>query len=165
MATRNSEATFSTEDNVEIYPAKALPDLLPKTDYLVAALPHTPKTEGLLGKKELSMLPRDAIVVNIGRGAIINQSALFIALQTRSIAAAGIDVWYNYSKDEEARLHTQPADFPFYELDNIVMSPHRAGGLNTDDTERLRMTHLAVLLNAAAQGKEMPNRVNREKGY
>ena len=165
LATRYSIDLHQIEDGVDIYPSVALRSLLPKADFLVIALPHTPGTEGLLGENELALLPKDAVLVNIGRGAIIDQKALYEALKQCRIAGAGIDVWYNYPKDEDARAHTLPADHPFHELDNIVMSPHRAGGLNTDDTERLRMFHLAMLLNAEARGEEMPNRVDRVKGY
>jgi phosphoglycerate dehydrogenase-like enzyme len=165
LATRNSVESREFEDNIDIYSSSALRDLLPVTDFLVIALPLTTATEGLIGQDELALLPPEAILVNIGRGAIIDQAALYNALKQRRIAGAGIDVWYNYPKDEDARAHTLPANHPFHELDNVVMSPHRAGGLNTDDTERLRMSHLAVLLNAAAFGEEMPNRVDREKGY
>jgi phosphoglycerate dehydrogenase-like enzyme len=165
LPTRNSIGMQQIEDGGSIYPSGALLSLLPEADFLVVALPHTPGTEGLIGENELALLPKNAVLVNIGRGAIIDQAALYDALKQRRIASAGIDVWYNYPKDEESRANTLPADHPFHELDNIVMSPHRAGGLNTDDTERLRMSHLAVLLNAEAHGDEMPNRVDRAKGY
>lgn len=165
LATRNSVDSQQLEDGVHVFPSSALASLLPEADFLVIALPHTPITEGLIGQHEFALLPREAIIINIGRGAIIEQAALFDALKERRIAGAGLDVWYNYPKDEDARAHTLPADHPFHELDNIVMSPHRAGGLNSDDTERLRMSHLSVLLNAASRGEQMPNRVDRMKGY
>jgi len=165
FATRNSIRSQQVEDGVEIHPSSNLHSLLPQAEFLIIALPHTPATEGLIGESELALLPQNAILVNIGRGAIIDQSALFDALKNHRIAGAGIDVWYNYPKDDNTRADTRPADHPFHELDNIVMSPHRAGGLNTEDTERLRMSHLAVLLNAEARGEEMPNRVDPKKGY
>jgi len=165
LATRNSVESLENEDGVEIHPPGDLHSLLPKTDFLIIALPHTSATEGLVGKSELALMPEKSILVNIGRGAIIDQKALYDSLKQRRIAGAGIDVWYNYPRDEDSRANTTPTDHPFHELDNIVMSPHRAGGLNTDDTERLRMSHLSVLLNAAARGEEMPNRVDPEKGY
>ncbi|HUV15442.1 MAG TPA: 2-hydroxyacid dehydrogenase [Pelolinea sp.] len=165
MATRNSINFGQIQDNVNVYPSDKLHNLLPKTDYLIIALPHTERTEGMIGKKELALLPRHAVIVNIGRGAIIDQQALYFALRNHTIGAAGIDVWYNYPKDDLSKSNTKPAKYPFHELDNIVMSPHRAGGLNTDDTERLRMAHLAVLLNAAAKGEEISNRVDPLKGY
>jgi len=165
LATRYSVKSPQKEDGVEVYPANALRSLLPNIDYLIIALPHTPETDGQIGEQELNLLSPSCILVNIGRGAVIDQGALFHALKTKRIAGAGIDVWYNYPKNEESRMNTPPADYPFHELDNIVLSPHRAGGLNTDDTERLRVSHLAVLLNAQARGEEMPNRVDRQKGY
>lgn len=165
LATRNSVGSPISEEDVEIHPSSNLHGLLPQAEFLIIALPHTSVTEGLIGERELALLPRNAILVNIGRGAIIDQAALYDALINHRIAGAGIDVWYNYPKDDNARTATRPADHPFHELDNIVMSPHRAGGLNTEDTERLRMSHLAVLLNAEARGEEMPNRVDPKKGY
>ncbi|MCA9873270.1 MAG: hypothetical protein KC441_06435, partial [Anaerolineales bacterium] len=77
--------------------------------------------------------------------------------------AAGIDVWYIYPKEEADRPHTMPSAFPFHELDNVVMSPHRGG--QTLDSDRLRMGHLAQLLNCAARGEEMPNRLDLARGY
>ena len=119
----------------------------------------------MIGKNELALLPSHAVVVNIGRGDIIDQAALYSALKDQTIMAAGIDVWYNYPKNDLGQLNTPPADFPFNELDNIVMSPHRAGSLNQTDIEVMRMAHLADLLNQAARGIPMANLVDPEKGY
>ncbi|MEK6220627.1 MAG: hydroxyacid dehydrogenase, partial [Chloroflexota bacterium] len=77
--------------------------------------------------------------------------------------SAGIDVWYNYPTDTESRENTPPADFPFSELDNIVMSPHRGGGAT--EIEALRLKHLAELLNAFAQGKISKNQIDLDRGY
>jgi phosphoglycerate dehydrogenase-like enzyme len=72
-------------------------------------------------------------------------------------------VWYNYPRDEVAQTNTPPSQFPFRELDNVVLSPHRGGDEVGIDT--LRMQHLADLLNTAARGADMPNRVNLAAGY
>jgi phosphoglycerate dehydrogenase-like enzyme len=130
---------------------------------LVIALPLTPTTENLIGEAELALLPRGAVLVNVGRGPIVEAAALYNALREGHLKGAGIDVWYNYPPDPEARSHTPPADFPFYELKNIVMSPHRGGG--SEDSNMLRMLHLAELLNAAARGEMLPNRVDLDAGY
>jgi phosphoglycerate dehydrogenase-like enzyme len=151
------------ENGVAIHPAEALDDLLPETDALMICLPHTPETDGLIGAHRLARLPARAVLVNIGRGAIVDQQALYVALRDGTILAAGLDVWYNYPADSESRGATPVADYPFWELDNVVMSPHRAG--TTQDTDRLRMAHLAELLNAAARGETMPNRVDLRQGY
>jgi phosphoglycerate dehydrogenase-like enzyme len=165
MATRNSLISPLTEGNVQIFPSNHLHMLLSKADFLIVALPLTSLTKGLIGINELALLPSHAVVVNIGRGDIIDQAALYSALKEHTIMAAGIDVWYNYPKNDLDQLNTPPADFPFNELENIVMSPHRAGSLNQNDIEVLRMAHLADLLNQAAQGIPMANRVDPEKGY
>jgi len=165
LATRNSINSPLKEDSIQVFPANHLHNLLPKAEFLIVTLPLTPLTRGLIGKKELALLPNHAVVVNIGRGDIIDQKALYQALKKHATMAAGIDVWYNYPKNDEDQPNTPPADYPFHDLDNIVMSPHRAGSLNQTDIEVLRMTHLAELLNQAAQGTPMANRVDPEKGY
>ena len=68
-----------------------------------------------------------------------------------------------FSGSEKARKNTLPSEYPFHELPNVVLSPHRGG--MTDDTEELRAAHLAKLLNTAANGGTMPNRVDLGSGY
>jgi phosphoglycerate dehydrogenase-like enzyme len=109
------------------------------------------------------LLPPGAILVNIGRGKIVAEGALFEALRDGRLHGAGLDVWYNYPADVNGRACTLPANFPFHELDNVVMSPHRGG--QTLDSDRLRMAHLAQLLNCAARGEVMPNQLALDRGY
>jgi phosphoglycerate dehydrogenase-like enzyme len=147
----------------EVHPATAMGELVPRADVLIICLPLTAQTEDLIGAAELALLPPGAVLVNVGRGRIVNEAALYHALRDGRLLAAGLDTWYNYPADAEARASTPPSAFPFHELDNVVMSPHRAG--HSDQTESLRMTHLARLLNAAAAGETMPNQVNLAAGY
>ena len=163
LATRRRPNGDSDGPADEVYSANALHDLLPEANALLICLPHTSETDGLIGQKELALLREKSILVNVGRGPIVDQEALYLALQSRHLHAAGLDVWYNYPTDSASRKQTSPADFPFRELDNIIMSPHRAG--STAESNALRMAHLADLLNAAAAGEEMPNRVNLAAGY
>jgi phosphoglycerate dehydrogenase-like enzyme len=148
---------------VEIHGPEALVGLLPQADVLLIALPATPQTEGLLGAAELSLLPPGAVLVNVGRGPIVDQHALYQALKDRRLRAAGLDVWYHYPSSQAEWQNTPPADVPFHELDNVVLSPHRAGG--SSETESLRMEHLAELLNVAARGEPPPNPVDLAAGY
>jgi phosphoglycerate dehydrogenase-like enzyme len=147
----------------EVHPAAALPELLPRAEILCICLPLTPETEGLIGADELARLPERAILINIGRGEIVQEEALYAALRDGRLHAAGLDVWYTYPRDEADRAATPPTNLPFHELENVVMSPHRSG--LTDGTDWLRMTHLARLLNAAARGEAMPNQVDLTRGY
>ena len=152
-----------SEKNDHIYGIDKLHDLLPTTDFLILALPLTDQTENLLDQNELGLLPDSAILINISRAKIINQEALYNALKNKEIYAAGIDVWYNYPPDENSRTNTMPGDFPFQELENIVMSPHRAGHVR--ETEDLRYNNLASLLNAIYDEKDLPDQVDMERGY
>jgi phosphoglycerate dehydrogenase-like enzyme len=163
VATRRNVAAASLDTPDEIHPPQALHRLLPRANVLVICLPHTPETTALIGQAELALLPPGAMLVNVGRGPIVDEAALYRALHDGSLYAAGLDVWYNYPTDEAARPHTPPSAYAFHKLDNVVMSPHRAGHFH--HKEILRMTHLAALLNAAARGEAMPNRVDVAVGY
>jgi phosphoglycerate dehydrogenase-like enzyme len=147
----------------DVHPPEALHDLLPKANILFITLPLTSETRGMIGEKEIRLLPMKAVVVNVGRGAVLDQHALYRALEDGHLHSAGLDVWYNYPPDEESRTNTPPADVPFHELDNIVMSPHRGGG--SAEIEVRRMQHLAHCLNLAAAGAPLPNKINLERGY
>jgi phosphoglycerate dehydrogenase-like enzyme len=160
---RQAAQSALVEYPVEIASPDRLPQLLPRAQVLMIALPATAETEGLLGERELALLPPGAVLVNVGRGAIVDQAALYYALTSGQLGAAGLDVWYRYPRSQAEWEHTPPADFPFQTLDNVVLSPHRAGASN--ETESLRMTQLADLLNAVIRGEAVPNRVDVQAGY
>ena len=164
LATRRSlEGAQAGDPYAEVFPAGDLHQLLPQANVLVITLPLTVETHALIGEQELNLLPEKSILVNVARGPIVDQKALYEALKAGRLHSAGLDVWYHYPADEASRAHTPPADFPFHELDNVVMSPHRGG--SSRESGLLRMQHLAELLNMAAQGKALPNKVSLEKGY
>ncbi len=147
----------------EIYTCDALKKLLPRANVLFVCLPLTPETERLIGEEELELLPDQAIIVNISRGAIIDEKALYHALIGPRSLRAGLDVWYSYPRDEATRVNTLPSEYPFHQLDNIVMTPHLGG--HSDQTETLRISALAELLTLAAEGKPLPNRIDPARGY
>ena len=159
--------TLRPEDREEgfatVHEVGDLHALLPKAQVLLITLPETPETVGLIGKEELALLPGDAVLVNVGRGAVVDEEALYTALAEERIAAAGLDVWYAYPRAEEERKATAPSRYPFGELDNVVLSPHRAGWLGREDESR--MVALADMLNAVAAGGPIPNQVDVELGY
>ncbi len=158
---RTGGETFEAE-GVMVHPVTELDVLLPQAEVVMIALPLTSETEGLIDAQRIANLPSHCLLVNVARGAIVDQKALFEALDQKAIAGAGIDVWYNYPKDEASRTNTEPANFPFHDLENVVMSPHRAGG--SRENEQMRLNHLVELLNILANGEEM-NRVNLLEGY
>ncbi|MCB9895227.1 MAG: hydroxyacid dehydrogenase [Planctomycetes bacterium] len=141
----------------------ALAGMLLDAAAVLVCLPATSETEGMIGREQLSLLPRESVVVNVARGPIIDEAALYEALRERRIFAAGLDVWWNYPKTQDEWTATQPSRLPFHELDNVVMSPHRGG--HVSDTELQRMLGLAELLKAIATGASIPNRVDLTAGY
>jgi len=149
------------EGDDELHLVDALPEVLPRADALLVCLPATPHTEGLLGPNQLALLPQHCVLVNVARGQIVHEQALYDALRAKRIRAAGLDVWWKYPDSDPAQC--APSRFPFHELPNVVMSPHRGG--HVQQTESLRMKALAELLNAAAQGRPMPHKVDLGKGY
>lgn len=141
---------------------EALERLLPHARALIVAVPLTPATTGLLDARRLDLLPAEAVLVNIARGAVCDEVALYEALRDRRIYGAGLDVWWRYP-DAEHRHDTPPAECAFHELDNVVCSPHRAG--HGAETEELRTAHLAEVLADLAQGRTPASRVDPTLGY
>lgn len=165
LATRRSLEAPVHDGVAEIQPAEALRDLLPQADVVMICLPLTAETDGLIGTAELELLPAGALLVNVARGAIVDERALYHALRDGVLLGAGLDVWYNYPAAESERTAVPPSAYPFRDLDNVVLSPHRAGMPASPVRVRMRMEALAALLNAAACGRAMPNRVDVRRGY
>jgi glyoxylate reductase len=94
-------------------------ELLSESDYVLLVLPHTPETEGIIGARELARMKSSATLVNVGRGALIDEDALADALREKRIAMAGLDVY---------RREPLPADSPLRALPNVVLLPHTGGG-------------------------------------
>ncbi len=148
---------------VALAPPTELTSLLRDADALLLCVPLTDATAGMVDVDVLAALPATAYVVNVGRGPLIDERGLFEALRDGRLAGAGLDVWYRYPRNEEQRSATPPSEYPFHELENVVLSPHRAG--HTRQNEALRAKALAQLLLAAAAGEDVPHRVDLEHGY
>ena len=142
-----------------------LQSILPKTDILIICVPMTDETKDMIGQKELSLLPRGASLVNIARGSVVQEEALFRSLESGHLGGAGLDVWYQYPQSEEERERTPPSKFDFSSLPNVVMSPHRGGAFGVEELEIKRMEHIASLLRALAEGDDSLSRINPDLGY
>lgn len=163
IATKRHPNLYSSDLDIQLFSPDKLYSLLPEADVLFIALPLTEKTENLIGENEIQLMPKGSILVNIGRGPIVNQYALYDSLVSGHLKAAGSDVWYNYPKEKASRQSTPPADVPFGSLVNFVLSPHRGGMV--EDVEIQRAQALADLLNAANQNLPIPNKVDLKMGY
>jgi len=149
------------DGSVREYGPGKLHEALAAADAVVVSLPATPDTEGLLGAAELARLKPTAALVNVGRGKVIDEEALYRALAAGRLLGAGIDVWYRYPKREPLE-RVFPSAYPFQELDNVVMSPHR--GNDVRDWQRVAARDVLATLTALAAGEER-NRVDLESGY
>ncbi len=135
---------------------------LSNADVIMISLPSTPETQNLLDKKAFEHIKEGSIIVNVGRGDIIDQHALYKSLKNNHLLGAGIDVWWNYPKTETDKQNTYPADAPLHELPNIIMSPHRAS--NTQNWQETSYKDVIKTLEAIQKG-ETRNLVDLEKGY
>jgi phosphoglycerate dehydrogenase-like enzyme len=149
------------DGDISLHVIQDLPGLLPQARVLMVALPLTEETRGLVGRGQLSALPDGTVIVNVARGAIIDEKALYDELKSGRLKA-GIDVWYQYPKEKETRANTPPSQYNFGSLSNVVMTPHLAG--HTVDTETLRVRELARLLNRLATG-DLGTPIDPQRGY
>ncbi len=132
-------------------------DRLREARYVVVSCPLNEQTRGLLGSAEFSMMRRDAVLINVARGPIVDERALYEALRDRVIASAAIDVWYRYpGATGEICL---PSNYPFHELGNVLMTPHLSGW--TKLTIEGRMRDVADNVARLAQGLPLRNVVIR----
>jgi phosphoglycerate dehydrogenase-like enzyme len=139
----------------EAYALSNLPAFMGSADAIVNTLPLTEQTQGLIDAAELAAMRPDAVILNVGRGAVIDETALYEALKARRIGGAVIDTWYVYPNAENT--NPLPARLPFHELDNVMMTPHMSGW--TTGTISRRQEAIADNINRLASGKDLKNRV------
>ncbi|SME91176.1 Phosphoglycerate dehydrogenase [Tistlia consotensis] len=137
------------------WPLDRLAEMAAGLDVLLNTLPLTPETRGLIGAPELAALPPRALVMNVGRGAVIEEEALYRALAGRRIAGAILDTWYVYP--DAANPAPLPSSLPFHELPNVVMTPHMSGW--TQGTIDRRRAAMAENVNRLARGEALLNRL------
>jgi phosphoglycerate dehydrogenase-like enzyme len=131
--------------------------LLRRSDYVVVSLPATPATRGLIGETRLAAMKPTAILVNVARGEIVDEDALYRALASRTIAAAALDVWYRYPT---AAGPAPPARQPFHELPNVLMTPHVSGW--TEGMLAARAAVIAENIHRIARGEAPVHLVARD---
>lgn len=138
----------------EVFPTAKLIELLAQSDYVVLSTPVTPETTGMIGQEELAAMKPTACLINVGRGPLIQESALIEALRNCKIGGAALDVF-----DEEPL----PSDSPFWDLENVLLTPHTAGV-----SEKMWERHYALFsenLHRYLAGKPLLGLVNKQLGY
>lgn len=129
-------------------------DLLPETDMLVLAAPLTAATRGLVGARELALLPRHAWLINIARGSIVDEPALIEALRGGTLAGAALDTFTS---------EPLPPDSPLWTLPNVIVSPHHSG--SSPHSEERALDLFIDNLQRFVSGAELRNVVDLEAGY
>ncbi len=131
-----------------------LSELLTEADFVVVAVPSTPETRGLLGAEQFATMRPSAWLINIARGAIVDEAALLAALQGGQIAGAALDVFAQ---------EPLPPDSPLWEMSNVILTPH-----NSWSTPHLLQREAALFcenLRRYLSGQPLRNVVDKERGY
>lgn len=126
----------------------ALEPLLAQVDLLTLHLPLTAHSRHMIGRKELALMKKDAILVNVSRGGIIDEAALYESLSQGHLYGAGLDVF---------EVEPPPADYPLLSLPNVVATPHAGGG--TEETQIRSSVQVAQQVIDVLGGKPVANRV------
>jgi phosphoglycerate dehydrogenase-like enzyme len=154
LALRRQPAASGDDLAHEIVGPAALHDLLARADYVAIATPLTAETRGLIDRDAVAAMLRHAVLINVGRGAVVDEPALIEALQDRRIRGAALDVFAQ---------EPLPEGHPFYRLDNVLLSPHCADqveGWLADATDAFLEN-----LERFRAGKPLQNVVDKSRGY
>lgn len=137
------------------YPLAEIDAMLRESDYVVVAPALAPETLHLIDRARFAAMKPGAVLINVGRGTIVEEQALYEALRERKIRGATIDAWYRYPSREIPDV--PPSRFPFHELDNLRMTPHTSAW-TTGMVDR-RWDEIADNLDRLAQGMPLRNLV------
>jgi phosphoglycerate dehydrogenase-like enzyme len=138
----------------EVWPQNRLPDLLAAADYVVIAAPHTPETVKLFNRDRLRQMKASAVLINIGRGVIVDLTDLTAALEAGEIRGAALDV---------CEVEPLPADHPLWRMDNVIITPHVAAA-----SPRIAERHLETLVENVRRfmkGEPPATLVDKRKWY
>lgn len=140
-----------TRAGFTVFAESELEQHLPNSDVLVMILPSTPANHYALNTKRLACLPEHAWLVNVGRGDTVNEADLVAALNNGTIAGAALDVF---------ETEPLPETSPLWELENVIISPHAAGGRPRGASELIASNVRKFLA-----GEMLTNTIDRAKGY
>lgn len=132
---------------------KDIERLLGESDFVVLCCPLNDQTRGLMNSERFGQMKPDGVVINVARGAVIDEDALWEALSEKRIGGAVIDVWYRYPRRDDPS--PQPSKHPLQTLDNIIMTPHNSGWTAEQIDRRWRF--VAANLDRLARGENLEN--------
>jgi D-3-phosphoglycerate dehydrogenase len=126
----------------------SLDELLAQSDFITIHMPKTPETTGMISTDQLALMKPTAFIVNVARGGLIDEDALYAALKSNRIAGAGLDVF----------MHEPPLESPLLGLENVVVTPHL--GASTDEAQEKAGVSVARSVRLALDGELVPDAVN-----
>ena len=142
------------ESGVErVYPLTELDDMLPACDFVILCTALGPETDGLIDARRLALMKPSAFLVNIARGQIVDEDAVYAALRDHQIGGAALDVWWQYP--DAAEPERRPSRHPFHELPNVIMTPHCSGW--TGGMVARRWAEVAGNINRFVRGEPLIN--------
>lgn len=139
-----------------IFAATELKEMLKEVDVVLAAAPLTPETQHMIGEPEFQVMRPSAIVINVGRGPVIDEAALIRALQAKQVAGAALDVF------EHEPL---PEDHPFWDMENVLISPHCTDRTHDPDWLDLSAQCFVENFQRYVTGQPLLNVVDKKAGY
>jgi phosphoglycerate dehydrogenase-like enzyme len=151
---RRPERSQGDEFVYRTYGFDRMLDMLPECDYVVAAAPLTPHTRHMISDAALAAMKKTAVVMNVGRGPVIDEAALVRALEAGRIRGAALDVF---------ETEPLPASSPLYKLENVLLSPHCAD--HTADWLDQAMKFFIEQYTRYASGEPLLNVVDKKAGY
>ena len=140
----------------ELHLIQDIDDLIPRADIIAMVLPDTPKTRNLFNRERLSKVKSDAIIINAGRGTVLDQDALCEMLNEGKLAGAGLDV---------TNPEPLPKDHPLWDAPNTIITPHVTGGYTLQRTLDKIIDLATENLRRFIAGEKLINLVDFEEGY
>ena len=156
-ATRRKVELSANDPLLErVFAPTRLREMLSEVDVVLAAAPLTPETRHMIGTEEFNVMKPSAIVMNVGRGPVIDEAALIRALQDKRIAGAALDVF---------EVEPLAPDHPFYDMENVLLSPHCTDRTRDPDWLDLSMQCFVDNFWRYTRGEELKNIVDKKAGY
>jgi phosphoglycerate dehydrogenase-like enzyme len=149
----NRSARLPVSGIERVYPLTELDQMLPACDFVVLCTALAPETEGLIDSRRLALMKRSAFLINISRGSVVDEDAIYAALRDGVIGGAALDVWWQYPDATEPER--RPSCHPFQELPNILMTPHCSGW--TPGMVARRWSEVADNINRFVRGEPLKN--------
>ncbi len=155
LAQRKNTAPRAGDEDVDrVYGIDQLHAMLPECDYVAVTAPLTEETRGMIGAREFAMMKPSAVILNVGRGPVIDEAAMVEALRTKRIRGAALDVF---------DVEPLPADNPLWECENVFMTSHCAD--HVDGWVESAVVFFLEQFKRWRKGEQLKNVVDKTAGY